>query len=100
MTTKLIEVLNPTATAVKVGLEIAQRINDLNGKVIGLLDNGKPNFDIFLARIEELLNQRFRFAEIVRAHKGAGISGGAPLADDQMEKFTAKCDVVINGMCD
>ncbi|MFC1867482.1 hypothetical protein ACFL0H_05045 [Thermodesulfobacteriota bacterium] len=100
MTTKLIEVLDPTAKAVGVGLEIAPRIDDLNGKVIGLLDNGKPNFDIFLARIEELLCQRFKFSDVVRVSKGGGMSGAARLSVEQMDNFAAKCDAVVNGMCD
>ena len=97
MTTAMIEVLDPTAKTMTVEREIAPRVNDLNGKVIGLLNNGKPNFDIFLSRVEELLCQKFKFAAIVRAQKGlVGIS----FPTDQMEKFAAECDVVVNGMCD
>ena len=99
MAAKIIEVLDPTAKAVSVELEIAPRIHDLNGKVIGFLDNGKPNFDIFLARVEELLCQRFKFAEIVHANK-RGIGTAVSFPVDQMEEFAAKCDAVVNGMCD
>ena len=99
MTAKIIEVLNPTAQAESVELEIAPRISDMNGKVIGLLDNGKPNFNIFLSRVEELLCQRFKFAEIVHGSKGAtGAASAFPA--EQMEEFVAKCDIVVNGMCD
>lgn len=99
MTTRLIEVLDPTAKAVSVQSEIAPRTDDLNGKVIGFLDNGKPNFDIFLTRLEEVLCQRFKFAEIVHVNKGE-LGMAVPLAADQMEKLVAKCDAVVNGMCD
>lgn len=101
MTTKQIEVLDPTARAVTVELEIAPRVDGLNGKVLGLLNNGKPNFAIFLARLEELLRQRFKFAEIVHLDKqivGSGVAAPLPVAE--MEKFAARCDAVINGMCD
>jgi len=99
--TKIIEVLNPTATTMTVELEIAPRVDDLNGKVIGLLNNGKPNFAIFLSRVEELLYQRFEFAGIVHVDKGAAGSGaGAGLPVGEIEKLAAKCDVVVNGMCD
>ncbi len=101
MATRLIEVLDPTAKTVSARLEIAPRVDDLNGKVIGLLDNGKANFDIFLARVEELLCQRFKFADIVRVNKKiVGASLGAGLPTDQIEKFAAKCEVAVNGMCD
>ena len=101
MVTKVIEVLNPTARAVTVEQEIAPRVDDLNGKVIGLLNNGKPNFTIFLSRVEELLSQRFKFAEVVHVDKAIAGSGvAAPLPADEMEKFAAKVEVVVNGMCD
>ena len=101
MTAKMIEVINPTARAASLGLEIAPRVHDLNGKVIGLLDNSKTNFDIFLSRVEDLLSERFKLAEVVRARKSAGGAGAAlPFAADEMEKFAAKCDVVVNGMGD
>jgi len=100
MKSKIIEVLNPTARPLSVETEIAPRIDDLNGKVIGLLDNGKPNFDIFLDRIEKLLCRRFKIAEIVRASKGGQVGAGAALPLDQMERLLTKCDAVVNGMGD
>ena len=101
MTTKTIEVLNPTAKATTAELEIAPRLDDLNGKVIGFLDNDKPNFGIFLSRVEELLCQNFKFAEIVHIRKRVvGSGAGLPLPANHMEKLIAKCDVVVNGMCD
>jgi len=99
--TRMIEVLNPTASTMAVEMEIAPRVNDLNGKVIGLLNNGKPNFAIFLSRVEELLSQRFKFAEVVHVDKAlAGGGVAAPLPSGAMEEFAAKCEVVVNGMCD
>ena len=98
MTAKIIEVLNPTAMAINMESKIAPRVDDLNGKVIGLLNNTKPNFDIFLNRIEELLYQRFNFADILHITKRVGNT--LPLPEDQMEELVAKCDVVVNGMCD
>ena len=99
--TAMIEVLDPTAKTMTVELEIAPRVSDLNGKVLGLLSNGKPNFAIFLSRVEELLGQRFEFAEVVRIDKavvGSGVAAALPV--DAMGEFAAKCDVVVNGMCD
>ena len=101
MTTKTIEVLNPTAKATTAELEIAPRLDDLNGKVIGFLDNDKPNFGIFLSRVEELLCRDFKFAEIVHTDKGiVGSGAAAPLPKEHMEQLIAKCDLVVNGMCD
>ncbi len=100
MTVQMIEVLNPTAKPQSVEFEIASRIDDLNGKVIGFLDNGKPNIDIFLARMEELLCKRFKFSEIVHVNKVRQVGAGAALPSEQMEKLLKKCHVVVNGVAD
>ena len=101
MAVNMIQVINPTAPAVSVSSEVASPVNDLNGKVLGLMDNSKPNFDIFLARIEERLIQRFRFTDIMRGQKSKAGGGAAiPFSASRMEEFTAKCDVMVNGMCD
>ena len=100
MRSMIIKVLNPTARPLSVEFEIAPRVDDLNGKVIGLLDNGKPNFDILLDRIEKLLCKRFKIADVVRVGKGGQVGAGAALPLDQMERLVTKCDAVVNGMGD
>ena len=99
MTTKFIEVLDPTAKAVAAQMEITTHIGDLNGKIIGFLDNRKPNFDVFLTRLEELLCQKFNFSDIIRVKKG-DTDNNAPLATNEMDKLVARCDLVLNGICD
>ncbi len=95
MISRIIEVLDPTAQADEQKLKLATRLNDLNGKTLGMLDNSKPNFDLFLDRVEELLRQHYKIAKIVRAKKdGAGI----PFKD--IARFVSGCDAVITGMCD
>ncbi|MBI2848062.1 MAG: hypothetical protein HYX83_02700 [Chloroflexi bacterium] len=98
MSPTTIKVLKPTGEGKRSETEIARRIDDLNGKTIGLLDDGKPNFDVFLARVEERLKERYQFAAVVRARKGA-IAGAKGLELNEIERL-AKCDAVINGMCD
>ena len=102
MIAKTIEVLDPTAKPISgAEFEIAPRVDDLNGKVIGLLDNGKPNFSIFLSHVEELLRHRFKPRETVYVDKRvAGDGFAAPLPAEPLGELAAKCDVVINGMCD
>ena len=97
--TKIIEVLEPTAKAIGAEAQIAPHVSDLNGKAIGFLDNAKANANIFLARVEELLSQRFNFAEIIRVSKGT-IGGAFAYPTDLSEKLSAKCDVVVNGVGD
>jgi hypothetical protein len=99
MKNKYIEVYDPTGKVEKKKIEITGGIANLNGKIIGLVDNGKPNYDIFLARLEELLGQRFSFSGVVHARKGDKDTG-APLKVADAEKLVKECQVVINGICD
>jgi hypothetical protein len=99
MVTRFIEVLDPTSKALTRQTETAPRVDNLNGKVIGLVDNRKPNFDIFLARLEELLKQKLKFAGIVHIKKGE-MNMGASLSAEDIEKLAKNCDVVLNGICD
>jgi hypothetical protein len=99
MMTNYIEVLDPTGRVKQKKMETAAGVGNLNGKVIGLVDNGKPNYDIFLARLEELLHQRFKFAGIIHVKKGEKDTG-TPLNTADMEKLVARCHIVLNGICD
>ncbi len=96
MSTRIIEVLDPTASAAEERLRLARTLPDLKGKVIGLLDNSKPNFDVFLNRIRELLAQKYGVApRTVQAKKSLV---GLPFKE--VGEFARQCDAVVNGMCD
>jgi hypothetical protein len=57
--------LSPVGDPQVEQFRIAGRVPDLNGKVIGLFWNGKPNGDIFLKSIAEKLQKRWRTLKIV-----------------------------------
>ena len=95
----LITVLNPTGVVKRAALKTSPRLDDLNGKVLGIVDNGKANFDIFAARLEEMLRQRANLSGVVHVKKGLfGARSG--LAVEKMEELAAKLDAVIVGMAD
>ena len=58
-----ITVLIPTAEPKIKKLSASSRVDDLNGKVVGFLWNGKPNGDILLERLREQLSQKFKLAD-------------------------------------
>ena len=94
-----IDVLDPTATTTVRQELMAMCLDDLNGKVIGFVDNRKPNFDIFLDHVEAALRQKFQFAEIVHIKKG-GTGATVPLTPEEMKQLVPKCDAVVYGICD
>ena len=94
----MIEVFNPTGRVVTLEAGTAPRISELNGKVIGFMNNSKTNFDLYLERTEELLRQRFEFADILHAKKAGSGAGATSFPKAQIDEFVAKCDVVVNGI--
>jgi hypothetical protein len=41
----------------------APRLGELKGKVIGFLQNGKPNADVLLSRLADLLQKKYGLAQ-------------------------------------
>jgi len=97
--TNYIEVLDPTGVTEQQTVKATSGVGDLNGKTIGFIDNGKPNYDIFLARLMELLNQRFKFAGTILARKTEKDTGVA-LNSALMDKLVQNSDIILNGICD
>ena len=55
----IIEVLDPTGKANLKEHPLAARPASLEGRVMGFLDNTKPNADLFLGRVHELLTAKY-----------------------------------------
>lgn len=52
------ELLDPTSEAMPEGRQPLPRLSHISGAVIGLLDISKPKGNVFLDRIEALLNEQ------------------------------------------
>lgn len=93
-------ILNPEARPREVELPLAPRHADLNGKVVGLLDNVKTNGDVILDTVESELRRRYKIADVVRIRKPtASRSAEASLPSDQFEALLG-CDVVVTAIGD
>lgn len=69
----------------------------LAGKVVGFIDNAKPNFRFLADELSELLTSKYGVARVVRHQKRAA-SLAAP--KDVIERFAQECDIVICGSGD
>jgi hypothetical protein len=73
---------------------MAQRLDRLGGKTIGILDIGFPNGGVFLDRVEQVLKERYGVTEFVRRAKPSP----ARVADDEVRKeFIETCDAIVEG---
>jgi len=71
------------------------RLSELDGRCIGLLDISKARGDVFLDRVEQLLQQRG--ARVLRFRKPT-FTKPAPL--DLRQKIAVECDAVIEALAD
>jgi hypothetical protein len=89
------ELMNPRGITHYEKTPIAPRDGVLKNKVLGIVDNSKPNADLFLNRVAEALKKNHALAEILRIRKTSG-AVPAPLTPE----FFHRCDLVINGVGD
>ena len=84
----------PTAAARVVALP---RFPNLRGKVVGLLDNSKPNADKLGERFEQLLREQYGVAGVVKRRKLTA-QQGAP--KQVLDELAAQADFILRGLGD
>jgi hypothetical protein len=90
-------ILEPTAPAGHAGRHLRQSLDRLQGKVIGFIDNSKPNFHHLVDDLAELLVSRYGAAAVVRHRKR---SASVPAPPAVYADIRDRCDLVITGSGD
>ena len=73
------------------------RFPHLRGKVVGLLDNSKPNADKLAERLAELLRENYGVAGVISRRK-LSAQQGAP--KHYLDELAAQADFVLSGLGD
>ena len=81
--------VNPEDRPLMPGLET------LEGKVIGIIDNGQSNSTMMFQELAQLIREKCRPAEVIFRTKPTHMQG-APKA--LMEELINRCDAVITGL--
>lgn len=92
-----IRILDPTVAAEAADAPLAKRVTDLDGKVLGLLANGKVNGDRLLELVRDELKARYDIREVVVMTKA---SASRTAEDPMMEALASRCDVVVTAIGD
>jgi hypothetical protein len=93
-----ITILDPTVRAEEAtDVAVAKRVGDLDGKVLGLLHNGKVNADHLLDLVREQLGARYRLRDVVMIRK-ASASRVADASD--LDRLARECDAVVTAVGD
>jgi hypothetical protein len=92
-------VLSPEGKAQTSAAKVAAvpRFQDLRGKVVGLLDNSKPNMDKLAERFAELLQEKYGVANVIVRRKLTA-QQGAP--KQYLDELASQADFVISGLGD
>ena len=91
----VLEVLNPRGVIdPPPNMPLSPRVSDLDGKTIGLYDNGKEGFTAFLDVIEELINKYYPTTTVKR------YVGAFDIGDQMAAQIAKEVDTVIYGVGD
>lgn len=74
-----------------------QALAGLAGKVVGFIDNAKPNFDHLVDDLAELLTSKHGVRRVLKRQKR---SASVPAPDEVIKEFAEQCDLVITGSGD
>lgn len=87
--------LDPTSERAPAGRPLAERLDRLDGKIIGLLDIRKARGDVFLDRLAELLADR---GADVRRYAKPTFTKPAPA--DLRHELAVACHGVVEALAD
>ena len=90
-------IFDPTAPPADEQQQLPRALNGLAGKVVGFIDNRKPNFNYLVDDIAELLIGKYGVASVVKRSKRAT---AMPAPDAVLKELSAQCDLVITGSGD
>ena len=84
--------LDPRGGSTHEDTGIAPRPGSLDGLVIGLLSNNKPNSELLLRDVADMLKQQYTVKDVIEANKG---SHRIPAPAEMIADLSERCDVVI-----
>ena len=90
---------DPTAPArpVDEGARISSVLSSLAGKVVGFIDNAKPNFGMLAGDLGALLKAKYGVKDVIVRRKR---SASVPANPEVIDELAQVCDVVITGSGD
>ena len=87
--------LDPRADVLLENRPLVPALESLDGKVLGILDNGQANSSPVFQELAQLIQERFHAAEVVLRKKPTHMQG-AP--EPMIEELVSRCDAVITGL--
>lgn len=90
-------VYEPVAPCLTQPQRSRQSLDGIAGKVIGFIDNSKPNFNHLVEALSEVLVEKHGVARVIK-HRKRSASQGAP--DAVLNQLVEEADAIITGSGD
>ena len=88
---------NPTAPRRDDPGTAGQKLATLSGKVVGFIDNAKPNFNNLVDDLADLLVASHGVSRVIKRRKP---TASLPASDEILRELADECDLVITGSGD
>jgi hypothetical protein len=88
---------DPTAPRSERTQRAERVLAGLTGKVVGFIDNAKPNFSHLVDDLAEMLASKHGVKRVLKRQKR---SASMPAPDEVIKEFAEQCDLVITGSGD
>jgi hypothetical protein len=88
---------DPTATRHAEPDQAGPKLATFSGKVVGFIDNAKPNFNHLVDDLADLLVAEYGVSRVIKRRKR---SASVPAPDEIVRELADQCDVVIAGSGD
>jgi hypothetical protein len=90
-----LKMLDPRASVSLKDRPLVPGLDTLEGKVIGIIDNGQANSTAMFQELAKLLQEKYRPAKVLLKTKPTHMQGAPkPI----MEELASRCDAVITGL--
>ena len=90
-------VYDPVAPCLTQPQKSRQSLDNLTGKVIGFIDNSKPNFNYLVEDLSQVLIEKYGVKQVVMRRKRSASQG---LAEAVMNELVEQTDAIITGSGD
>lgn len=90
-------ILDPVSLPKTTRIPLNPRRPNIEGMRVAVVDNTKPNFNIFMDRVEQILVEKYKVASVARYRKPGRTVG---VSQQIIDEIKANCDIAITGLGD
>lgn len=93
----MILVFDPAAPCPTEQQQLRRTLDGLAGKIVGFIDNAKPNFNYLVDDLAELLVRNYGVNSVIKRGKRVA---SIPAPEAVLKELSEQCDLVITGSGD